>query len=77
MSVTAHKLKGRGPGKRVRSALPLFAHAEYFRDSVRLEPTFFDALRKLHKGALQVHALRGGLGVTLKRQDAERYRVDT
>jgi hypothetical protein len=30
----------------------------------------------LHEGALQVDAHRPGLGVTLKRQDVERYRVD-
>lgn len=60
----------------VCSAVPLLEHVEYFHDHVRIESMFFEGLPVLHEGALQVDARRPGLGVTLKRQDVERYRVD-
>jgi L-alanine-DL-glutamate epimerase-like enolase superfamily enzyme len=60
----------------VCSAVPLLEHVEYFHDHARIESMFFEGLPVLHEGALQVDARRPGLGVTLKRQDVERYRVD-
>jgi hypothetical protein len=60
----------------VCSAVPLFKHVEYFHDHVRIESIFFDGLPRLHEGTLQVDACWPGLGVTLKRQDVEHYRID-
>ncbi|MEO8810009.1 MAG: enolase C-terminal domain-like protein [Rhodanobacter sp.] len=60
----------------VCSAIPELEHVEYFHDHVRIESMFFDGLPTLHEGALWVDARQPGLGLTLKQQDVERYRVD-
>lgn len=60
----------------VCSSVPLFRHVEYFHDHVRIESMFFDGIPTLHAGALRVDASRPGLGLSLKRDDVEQYRVD-
>ncbi len=60
----------------VCSAVPLLRHVEYFHDHVRIESMFFDGLPRLREGALQVDPSRPGLGLELKAQDIERYRID-
>jgi hypothetical protein len=37
---------------------------------------FFDGLPALHKGELVVDIARAGLGLTLKKQDIDAYRVN-
>ena len=54
-------------------ALAPVRHVEYFHDHVRLEHMLFDgALTPVH-GALHPDLSRPGLGLELKRSDAERY----
>lgn len=60
----------------VCSAVPLLRHVEYFHDHVRIESIFFDGLPTLHDGALRVDAGKPGLGLELKLNDIERYRVN-
>jgi L-alanine-DL-glutamate epimerase-like enolase superfamily enzyme len=50
-------------------------HTEYFHDHVRVERLLFDGMPRLESGALVPDASRPGLGLTLKRRDAERYAV--
>jgi L-alanine-DL-glutamate epimerase-like enolase superfamily enzyme len=48
-------------------------HLEYFFDHVRLEPMFFDGVRTPVEGELVPDLTRPGLGLELKRKDAERF----
>jgi L-alanine-DL-glutamate epimerase-like enolase superfamily enzyme len=48
---------------------------EYFHDHVRIEHMFFDGALTPDKGVLVPDRSRPGLGLELKRQDAERYAV--
>lgn len=48
-------------------------HAEYFFDHVRIERLFFDGAGEPKDGALAPDLSRPGIGLELKRQDAERY----
>jgi L-alanine-DL-glutamate epimerase-like enolase superfamily enzyme len=50
-------------------------HLEYFHDHVRLEGMLFDGVPTLDGGCLRPDPSRPGLGLELKRADAERYRV--
>jgi L-alanine-DL-glutamate epimerase-like enolase superfamily enzyme len=50
-------------------------HLEYFHDHVRLEGLLFDGVAPLDGGALVPDPDRPGLGLELKRADAERYRT--
>ncbi|HZZ00717.1 MAG TPA: enolase C-terminal domain-like protein [Candidatus Baltobacteraceae bacterium] len=50
-------------------------HAEYFFDHVRIERMFFDGAGDPKDGALVPDVTRPGIGLELKRQDAERYAV--
>jgi len=59
----------------VCSAVQRLAHVEYFHDHVRIESLFFDGLPLLRGGSLVVDPQRPGLGLTLKRQDVERFRI--
>jgi L-alanine-DL-glutamate epimerase-like enolase superfamily enzyme len=54
------------------AATPL-RHLEYFHDHVRIERMFFDGLPQLVNGALRPDLSRPGLGLELKRADAERF----
>jgi L-alanine-DL-glutamate epimerase-like enolase superfamily enzyme len=52
-----------------------FYHAEYFHDHVRIEGMLFDGVRQPNEGALRPDLSRLGLGLELKRKDAERFAV--
>jgi hypothetical protein len=51
-------------------------HLEYFHDHVRIERMLFDGVAEVGEGGVLVPpADRPGLGLELKRGDAEVYRV--
>ncbi len=50
-------------------------HLEYFHDHVRIEHLLFDGVLEPVGGCLVPDRSRPGLGLELKRRDAERYRV--
>ena len=56
-------------------AVPRLRHLEYFHDHVRLEQLLFDGVVELDDGVLRPDRSRPGLGLELKRADAERYAV--
>jgi L-alanine-DL-glutamate epimerase-like enolase superfamily enzyme len=55
-------------------AVPAIAHLEFFHDHARLEEMFFDGFLHPVDGFLRPNPTRPGLGLDLKRRDAERYR---
>lgn len=57
-----------------RALLPL-RHIEYFFDHARNESMLFDGFTLPVSGALRPDLSRPGIGVELKRADAERYRL--
>jgi L-alanine-DL-glutamate epimerase-like enolase superfamily enzyme len=57
-------------------AAPELAHVEYFHDHVRIERMLFDGALEPEHGCLRPDPTRPGLGLELKRQDAERWRID-
>lgn len=56
-------------------AVPGFRHAEHFHDHVRIEGLLFDGAPVPEHGVLKPDLTRPGLGIELKRSDAEAYRV--
>jgi L-alanine-DL-glutamate epimerase-like enolase superfamily enzyme len=50
-------------------------HLEYFHDHVRVESLLFDGTLTPRDGALHPDPSRAGLGLAVKRRDAERYAV--
>jgi L-alanine-DL-glutamate epimerase-like enolase superfamily enzyme len=56
-------------------ALPKLRHLEWFHDHVRIERMFFDGFLEPQDGVLRPDRSRPGLGVELRRADAERYAV--
>ncbi len=50
-----------------------FVHLEYFHDHVRIEHMLFDGVVEPVDGALVPDLDRPGIGLELKRSDAERY----
>ena len=50
-------------------------HAEHFYDHVRIEKMFFDGNPEPIKGELHIDPSRPGLGLELKRADAQRFAV--
>jgi L-alanine-DL-glutamate epimerase-like enolase superfamily enzyme len=56
------------------SAVPLVQHIEYFHDHVRIEHAFFEGAATAAGGMLHADRGRPGLGLELRRADAERYR---
>lgn len=56
-------------------AVPRARNLEYFYDHVRIEQMFFDGAGKPSQGILYPDLTRPGLGLELKRADAEKYRV--
>ena len=56
------------------SVIPL-RHLEYFHDHVRIERMLFDGLPELADGELRPDLSRPGIGLEIKRPEAERYRV--
>jgi L-alanine-DL-glutamate epimerase-like enolase superfamily enzyme len=55
------------------SAIENLLHAEYFHDHTRIEELLLDGLPALRDGALWPDLGRPGMGLELKRADAERY----
>jgi L-alanine-DL-glutamate epimerase-like enolase superfamily enzyme len=56
-------------------AIPILRHAEYFHDHVRIEQMFFDGVVEPIHGTLRPELSRSGMGLELKRSDAEKFRV--
>jgi L-alanine-DL-glutamate epimerase-like enolase superfamily enzyme len=54
------------------AATPL-RHLEYFHDHVRIEKMFFDGVRSPVNGELEPDLSRPGMGIELKRADAQRF----
>jgi L-alanine-DL-glutamate epimerase-like enolase superfamily enzyme len=57
----------------VGCAAPQLAHVEYFHDHVRIERLLFDGFPRLANGCLYPDPQRPGLGLTIKRAEAERW----
>lgn len=57
----------------VGCAVAPLRHLEYFHDHVRIERMFFDGLPQLVNGALYPDLARPGIGLELKRADAEKF----
>jgi len=53
-------------------AAPMFRNLEYFHDHVRIERMLFDGLPQLVNGELRPDLSRPGLGLELRRADAEK-----
>jgi L-alanine-DL-glutamate epimerase-like enolase superfamily enzyme len=64
-----------GPSIHLHPALALeqLLHLEYFHDHVRIEQLLFDGALAPHQGALEPDLDRPGIGLELKREEAERY----
>jgi L-alanine-DL-glutamate epimerase-like enolase superfamily enzyme len=56
-------------------AAPAAINVEYFHDHVRIESMIFDGAIQAKNGVLKPDVSRPGLGLELKRTDAEQYRV--
>jgi L-alanine-DL-glutamate epimerase-like enolase superfamily enzyme len=56
-------------------AIPNFRHLEYFHDHVRIEHMLFDGVLTPINGALRPDRSRPGMGIELKRSEAEKYAV--
>ncbi|MBV8890078.1 MAG: mandelate racemase [Alphaproteobacteria bacterium] len=56
-------------------AAPRFRHLEWFHDHVRIEHMLFDGAPVPERGTIRPDLSRPGLGLELKRADAERFRV--
>lgn len=54
-------------------AAPGLLHVEWFFDHARIEPMLFDGAPVLRDGAIRPDLTRPGLGLELKRADAERF----
>jgi L-alanine-DL-glutamate epimerase-like enolase superfamily enzyme len=48
-------------------------HVEYFHDHVRIERMIFDGVREPVNGKLAPDLTRPGLGIELKRRNAEKF----
>jgi L-alanine-DL-glutamate epimerase-like enolase superfamily enzyme len=59
----------------VGCAAPQISHVEYFHDHVRIEQMLFDGFPRLEGGCLHPDPSRPGLGLEIKRRDAERWRI--
>lgn len=56
-------------------AVPRLRHLEWFHDHVRIEQLLFDGAPRADKGHIRPDLSRPGLGLELKRAEAERYRL--
>jgi L-alanine-DL-glutamate epimerase-like enolase superfamily enzyme len=56
-------------------AIKPLRHLEYFHDHVRIERMFFDGTQAPDDGIMKPDLSRPGLGLKLKRQDAQRYEL--
>lgn len=59
----------------VGCAMEAFEHLEYFHDHVRIERMLFEGTLEPDGGALTPDRSRPGLGLELKRAEAERFAV--
>jgi L-alanine-DL-glutamate epimerase-like enolase superfamily enzyme len=59
----------------VACAAANFRHAEYFHDHLRIERMLFDGVIEATKGALRPDPSGPGLGLVLKRPDAQKFSV--
>jgi L-alanine-DL-glutamate epimerase-like enolase superfamily enzyme len=59
------------------AAVPNLRHLEYFHDHARVDRLLFDGVLDPDGGALRPDLSRPGMGLELKRSDAERYRKET
>jgi L-alanine-DL-glutamate epimerase-like enolase superfamily enzyme len=57
-------------------AVPAMRHVEWFSDHARIEEMLFDGAPRPDKGELRPDLGRPGLGLSLKRPDAEKFRAD-
>ena len=57
------------------SSVDNFEHMEWFHDHVRIERFFFDGFAEPEHGRVANDRDRPGLGVVLRREDAEQFRV--
>jgi L-alanine-DL-glutamate epimerase-like enolase superfamily enzyme len=57
----------------VGCAIPAFRNLEYFHDHVRIERMFFEGFPELENGELRPDLSRPGIGLELKRSDAEQF----
>jgi len=62
--------------RHVGCAVPRLRHIEWFHDHVRIEQMLFDGAPVPRSGAIEPDLGRAGLGLTLKHQDAERFRIN-
>jgi L-alanine-DL-glutamate epimerase-like enolase superfamily enzyme len=53
-----------------------FWHQEWFHDHVRIEQMLFDGAPRAERGMIRADLSRPGLGLELKRADAERFRLE-
>jgi L-alanine-DL-glutamate epimerase-like enolase superfamily enzyme len=60
----------------VGCAVPHIEHLEYFHDHVRIERMLFDGALEPVDGCLRPDPQRPGLGLDLKRADAERWKIN-
>lgn len=58
-------------------AIPAAMNVEYFYDHVRIEQMIFDGAIKAKNGMLRPDASRYGLGLELKRSDAEKFQASS
>jgi L-alanine-DL-glutamate epimerase-like enolase superfamily enzyme len=56
-------------------AIPAMRHLEWFHDHARIERLLFDGALEPDRGTLRPDRSRPGIGIELKRPDAERYVV--
>lgn len=56
-------------------ALAPICHVEYFHDHTRIEQMLFDGALTVENGALAPDLSRAGLGIEVKRADAQRYAI--
>lgn len=56
-------------------AVPRAIHMEFFHDHARIERMFFEGFCEPREGQMTPELSRPGMGLELKTQDAERYRV--
>ncbi len=59
----------------VAAATPNFRHLEWFHDHVRIESMFFDGTLDPSGGSVRLDDSAPGHGLTLRRSDADRYRM--
>jgi hypothetical protein len=61
-------------GFRPAAATPNLRHVEYFADHARLDRLLFEGVLDPKGGVLRLDLSRFGMGLEIKRADAERYR---